>query len=322
MAYRTRRITDIAVILLTLVIGAAVLIPMGHKNRIESRKAKDQAQVRGLIVATMTWATSGMGNYPLPGQIDNPSDTFQGTTRETGESKNSTSNILSLLIFNGGLSPEMVVSPAEVSDQVRMMRNYAYQAPATAPDPNSALWDPAFRATPVEPLRLEHGDVDPARTAPANQSYAHLPPFGKRRNQWADTYNSGEAVFCNRGPTYAAGDRADPPFSNVWTLPDDATGSRSRTLSIHGDSRAWSGFVGYNDNHVVFATSPTPPDNRYSRLGPPRDVEAPDNLFVDETNEAHFVSRGRAATADERLNAYLRPIYNVTPGGQYSVWRD
>src|SRR4029077_3022728 len=116
------------------------------------------------------------------------------TVGDSGHTKDTTANILSLLVFNGGVSPEMLINPAESNtDQIQRADDYNYTAPRSAVSAANALWDPAFRGTPEDPIRFwgkaVAGTVD---KKPGNQSYAHLIPTGNRLKMWSDTYNSTE----------------------------------------------------------------------------------------------------------------------------------
>ncbi len=313
-------IVDLLVVIIILVVLMAVLLPAmggnGH-NRTGARQLKDSTQVRGIQQALVVWASQNQDTYPLPSKID-PENLTVG---EEGERKNTTANILSVLIQNGHISPEICISPAEANTgEIQRMDDYQYTNPTAAANPAKALWDPAFRGTPQDQFRLHGtavaGSIDPK---PGNQSYAHLLPFGNRRSMWTATYNATEPVFGNRGPTYAVNDLA-PSSAAKWALTPDKYGTTSNTLLIHGGRTTWEGNIAYNDNHVNFETKPTPDGITMSIKTATGNAKAPDNLFVNETDE----HEGDAGTGriDQGKNAYLRPVAEVTDWMRPRVWRD
>lgn len=319
---RPRGFTLVELLTLTaasLVVGAILLAVLGPaltpRRCCGNRQLKDSTQIRGVVQALIVHAANDGGSYPLPSVLD-PTDR---TVPERGAAKDTTANILSFLVFNGYLSPEILVSPAERNtDGVQQDVDYAYKDPAAAARPADALWDPAFRGTPIDPLRPG------AASCAANQSYAHLIPEGRRLRQWSDTYAAAEAVFGNRGPTYSPMDYAPSPLATGagrWALTPDATGVGSNTLLIHGGRRTWEGNIGYNDGHVAFETAPAPAAATYARAsGAARPVPTADNLFVNEADEdGGDLAPGACFRG---TNAFLRPIADRSDPAWMTLWRD
>src|SRR5690606_10794252 len=128
-----------------------------------------------------------------------------------------------------------------------------------------------------------------------NLSYAHLPIAGARLGYWGATYSATQIVLGNRGPAYIV-DGNNDPINATWTLlgtPEGSSGVgdpnlarqgfQSTTLLIHGGRRSWEGNIGFNDNHVEFASSPTPANVRIPYQGDGGNEEqVPDNIFFDE----------------------------------------
>ena len=82
----------------------------------------------------------------------------------------------------------------------------------------------------------------------------------------------------------------------------------------------WEGNIAYNDNHVNFETKPTPDGITLAIKTPRGMAAAPDNLFVNETDE--HKGDGTSGRIDRGTNAYLRPIAEVTEWVRPRVWRD
>lgn len=198
--------------------------------RAAARQMKDATQVRGIGQSFMVWANQNQGVYPLPSKIDLLGTTVAGEAAQ----KDTTANILSMLIFSGHISTELCISPAEANASIMVNKNYTLDRPATAAKPADALWDPSFSA-----------DFTNGKTG--NVSYGHLQPAGKRLSKWADTFVSTEAVIGNRGP-------------EIESVTNDGAGGQvaktklasSVTFLIHGERNSWEGNVGYNDGHVQY----------------------------------------------------------------------
>lgn len=259
-----------AVILLVAVVVAFMLPSIGRPRHGYNRQLKCSTQVRSVVQAMVTWANNNQGNYPLPSLLD----TDNATIAEEGDAKNTSANILSILVFSGQIVPEYLVSPKESNTRrIEVDTDYQLNNPGAAVRPADALWDPAFNADFTDPTRK------------GNLSYAHLLPAGPRLEQWKDTFCDTEAVFGNRGPRYQG---TTPPASGRWVLSNDRFGTGSNTLLIHGGRSTWEGNIGYNDGHVAFETKPNPDTVTYQRIvaGKSKPVPTPDNLFVDETDDS------------------------------------
>ncbi len=279
------------VILVVAIVIAAVfflwLPSLGKSAGPTGRRLKDSSQIRSVVQAMVTSAGYNRDGYPLPSKLD----TKDATVSEVGEAKNTSANILSLLIYNGHISPEILLSTDESNPNIEIDTDHQLSNPAAAVRPADALWDPAFNADFTDPNRK------------GNLSYAHLLPAGLRLEQWKDTFSSTEAVFGNRGPRFQG---TTYPTSGRWVLTDDKFGTGSNTLAIHGGRSTWEGNIGYNDGHVSFETKPNPETVTYQRsvAGQAKPAPTSDNLFVDETDDSVgtnvFMSIFKSAGPDAR----------------------
>jgi hypothetical protein len=193
---------------------------------------RDTTQIREIHRAMIVWAQNNRDEYPLPSKVD----VANTTVAEEGRAKDTTANIMSMMLFNGSITPDILVSPAEVNRSIRVYRNYEYDRPRRAVRPADALWDPGLRA-------------DFTGEGGGHISYAHLLPTEERLARWGQTYVWTEPVVGNRGPeitgvTRRADGTLTPRFANA----------RSNTFRIHGSTTSWAGNIAFNDNNVLFLT--------------------------------------------------------------------
>jgi prepilin-type processing-associated H-X9-DG protein len=193
---------------------------------------------------------------------------------------------MSILIFNGFISPEICISPQE-SNTAAMQRDedYEYYTPPKAVNPASALWDPAFSAD------FTNGSI-------SNFSYAHLQPSGTRGVggtkstgrllKWRDTFEPGEAVFGNRSPELSAVNLSGKPTSESSYSPV-IKNPASNTFLIHGGRSTWEGNIAFNDGHVEFIPKLSPFKPSGAKATPSYNTAAGprlDTIFFDEPDDA------------------------------------
>lgn len=229
-----------------LIIIVAVLLPTLGGTRRRSPQIKCSTQVRITIQAMQIWANSNRDQYPLPSALD----VNNLTTSEAGVAKDHLANVLSILIYNASISPEICISPSEVSGNIETKADYQNSAPSAAVDPKNALWDPSFK-------------TDFTGKARANNSYAALQLSTARLPRWGNTFSSTEAVFGNRGP-------------RINSITRDAKGraivdadQKSLTHQIHGNRKTWEGNIGYNDGHVNLESTLDADESRLPGTGKP-----------------------------------------------------
>lgn len=300
---------ELLVVIAIIALLVGILLPSLAKARAAARQVKDATQVRQVVTGMVSWASQSKGSYPLPGRLDKANTTIALPDNQQGR-KNDTGNILSVLIWNDLIVPEICVSPAESNPAIRVDRAYQRAGPETAANPAAAMWDPGFAGTPRDSRPRRAGDSP----GTGFTSYAHCPPNAQRRGFWSNSFDFKETVFGNRGPSFVSeesdfGPHPDP-LSQPWVPIDSTTGNRSFTLQIHGGSRTWEGNIVYNDGHVNFETRPDPDHLKYARREDAGGGVANDNFFVNESDDASQPAVG--AFTGNGVNAYLRPIFDGT----------
>jgi hypothetical protein len=234
----------IAVIVVIVIIGSLIWV-MIPRSRSESRRQKDGDQIKGLHVGLVMWAQGGPDSYHLPSYYDKANYTLDMPARE----KDTTSNIFSMMVSNGTIKPELLVSPLETNRHVVPCTKYEFDKPSGTARPELAIWDPKLSA------RLDGSQ-------PGNVSYAHLQPAGERKTRWSNTFAANEAVLSNRGPQIASTTpNPDGSVTPTLALPT------SNTLRFYGRGKSWSGWAAFNDNHVEFRSD-------YLRSGKPFSVSS------------------------------------------------
>jgi len=307
----------VVIAIISLLIG--ILLPALGKARALARQFTDCNNIRSIVHSMTIWAGNNQGNYPLPSTIDRNQTTVnegQKVTPGNAFKLDITRHIFSLMIFNGSIPAEVLVSPAESNGSIARYTKYEYNSPqkAEGADKSLALWDPAFCATQADGTRF-------GRTAgdAAGCSYAHLPPYGKQKNKWSDTFNATEVVVGNRGPLYKGAPETG------WNLQAGVSFSdTSNTLLIHGGRTTWEGGEGFNDGHVEFLTRADPEGVTFTFTGLPVGQRTKaDCLFANENDvsgkqmdptTASALTGGETggtytdAACALHSTAYLRPI--------------
>lgn len=261
----------VCVVLVAVIVG--VVLPATARRPGGTRSMKDSTQVRGVHQGMVLWAQNNADQYPLASLYDKNNATIALAEGEDPSVKDSTANIVSIMIYNGFFSPELCVSPAEVNGNIQVFEKYQYSEPsgAAAADKKLALWDPGFSADFTD------------KTRPGNFSYGHMLPAAERREKtWKNTFQATEAVLGNRGPEIT-GLAAPKGGARAATVKNPMT----NTYLIHGGRKTWEGNIAYNDNHVNFETRMDPEVTPYSFDGKKTYL---DHLFYDETDDAAGVN--------------------------------
>lgn len=332
----------VVIAIIALLIG--ILLPALGKARQRANQLKDSTQIRSIMQGLVVFAGNNRDNYPLPSRLDKNDTTLELADGVSPQTKDTTGNIFSALIAQGIIETELCISAVETG-QYEQYEDYQNDVPAGAVggnmpgQPNQALWDPNFRATPRDDFYTngvrEEGSYNGAPNDPdflskyeelGNFSYSHTPPFVRRRAQWSNTFQALEPALSNRGPVYQISDNdAD---EGTWQLIDNddgdqagdtPLGSSSATLAMNGSRTSWAGNVGFNDAHVEFYNRPDPETVIWNFKDLDDDFQnQPDNIFMNEDDDARTPNTAPAdgqpiplSGVDSNINAYLTQYYNV-----------
>lgn len=293
----------VVVSIIGLLIG--ILLPALSRAKKQAQQVKDSAQVREIHRGLVSFAQNNRDRFPVPSIYDKVSNTEgpgtagqQSTTAQIGAAearKNRTGAIMSILIYNGTVTTEQCVSPAEAEGQIRKDPDFQFGdiSQSNASDKSLGLWDPGFvgSGSKVGDLFVPPTSADPTnvpdnpianQTNVCNNSYAWQPYYGNRRGGWSTNYSASDPVMGNRGPNFlpASGAATNPA---VYPLAPGPQGTTSTTLLIHGGKKTWEGNYVYNDGHVQAENSPAPSNLKISYApGGAAETLVQDNLFYDE----------------------------------------
>jgi len=302
----------VVIAIIALLIG--ILLPALGKARASARQIKDSTQIRGIHQGMVLFAQNNGEVYPIPSQMDKGNIMIAA-----GGQKDLPRHFVSALIFNGFFSPELAVSPAEANGSIKAYEKYQYSEPAAmvGTDKKLAMWDPGFKATPVD-ANIGSLNTD----AIGGVSYGFMPFFGNRRVKWSNTFQSTEAIIGNRGPAYDLGTAGTPPAWALATATPSADGRTrcgvaSSTLLIHGGRTTWEGNMAYNDNHVSFETRPDPETLPFTFTSLAANIRTQfDNLFVNEKDTDRTVDAdGLTGTGVNWTNNFIRTWSGATVAG-------
>jgi hypothetical protein len=265
----------IVVVAAVVLLGVVLFTVFGPTGRgTGPRSMHDSSQLRGVMMGFVLWSQSNQDRFPLPSVLDGA----DATVAEKGEAKNTTANILSVLIFNSFFPPELLYSPQEANANIVRMEGYELDRPPAAVDPEKALWDPALRA-------------DFTGKEPGHVSYANMLPVGPEvdadgRVRYGANDGATRAVIGNRGPritgvTVGRDGQIVPTYAATAGM--GAGTGESLTFLIHGSKDKWEGNIGYADNHVNFETRVAPESATYRAADGRR---RPDCLFFEEADGA------------------------------------
>lgn len=221
---------ELAAVVATIAVVGPLAI-LGHQPANEERqKRKDATQVRAIHQGFVVWAQNNADTFPLPSAIDKG----DLTVADRGTLKDTTSNVYSVMVFNGTVSTEVFVSPVETNKNIAVFGDYAFDKPKKAASPEKALWDPAF-------------SVDFTSGNKGAASYAHLQPSGERTKRWSNTFNSAELIVSMRGPEVASVQKEEDGGVRV-----KFASAKSNTIGMYEATSRWRGNQVTNDNHVEF----------------------------------------------------------------------
>lgn len=316
-------LVELLVVISIIALLISILLPALASVRNAAQRVQDQAQLSGLMKSIQVYgATDRDGNFPIPSDLDSNNFTVNEPTDAT-TSKNNTANIMSFLIFQQSVEPQVMISPAESNASIFSpivsanpeTTQFSFEVPASANDPERALWDPQFRGTPLDeaPDTLNAGEANIPSGA-GNMSYAHVMVTrgSNRSDAWNNnTASSRDAVLSNRGPLYQRAGQSGPAAAEefepaIFPATLSMFGIDSNTLNMHGPEGEWQGLVAYGDGHVSVSRDGTSPDGAALQTPSDASIVFPDHLFVME-NTGNTLSLANDAVAVRRnKDAYMR----------------
>jgi hypothetical protein len=213
-----------------LIALAGCVFGLGGRPTDSRSAAQDAARLRDIHRGLIMAGAGGPDTFILPSYWDRAN----ATLNTPGPAKDTTSHILSMLIYNGHISPKTCVSVAETNPAIREYSDYHYTSPPAAAEPFMALWDPAFSA-------------DFTAASGGSVSFAHSLPSPSRRASWANTFSAIDPILANRAPRIDGVEFDDG-------VPRAVLPPSSNTYRIHGGPTTWEGYVVFQDNHIRYTS--------------------------------------------------------------------
>jgi prepilin-type N-terminal cleavage/methylation domain-containing protein len=269
---RAFTLIELLVVMAIIALLLGVLLPALAKARATARQVKCSTQLQQLHKALLVQAIENPGQaFLLPGEVNRQAINGQQIKGRGAldEVKNSHANLWSCAIALNMFSPQVLVSPSEVSGNVAVATNYSHNSWSPAQDRfwdgDTAQGDGSVAATRSVTTNL---------AAKCSTSYACmvlLPSTERRTKEWQNSGNSRHAVL---------GNRCGNIISSNGAQSVDPT---SKTLEIHGAPKTWEGNICYNDNHVNFESSFVPEGVDVITFGGQTGIL--DNLFQGQTGD-------------------------------------
>ena len=226
--------------------------------------ARFQTDVRQITELHTSWIVAA---YETNAAVPLPSLAVSALNDNAEDfSLNHSANLYSLMIIRHYFTPDMLISPLEVSDHVTEA-DYDF----SKYDPlNDVYWDPSFV------MNIDDPNIG------ANASYAHIAAIGDRRTISGSGKSwPGSPILGTRGPDVANLDAADH--------------HRSPTALFCKPNDRWVGNIAFRDNHVKTRQTLSSLNLTY---GASSDSFAqPDNIFSADFDHPN----GRQAAADAFL---------------------
>ena len=295
---RTNRaftLIELLVVMAIIALLLAILLPALAKARATARQVKCGTQVAQIHKALLTKAVDDTrGDFLRPGAVNRLAfngQQVQGRGPED-ESKNTHPNLWAACIAINLFTPQVLLSPSELSGNCAVATNYNYNNVQPSQD---RYWDGDGVPGPID-CNLWGKCSTSYACMPIWQAPAATPPQPineRRRQEWKNSGNSRFAVLGNRG-TVSGNLTSTIPAQAGMPTNSTVTNANSKTLEIHGGAKTWEGNIGYNDNHITFEQTFIPEGLPLTSALPGQPLDTtPDNLFVENTAPGSSGSNGR-----------------------------
>ena len=244
---------ELLVVMAIIALLLGLLLPALTKARNTARQVKDATQIKQVYTGfVIKGSESPRGTYPTPGNI-NRIGHLPGRGDED-QQKDSHKNLYAACIAQNFLTPQILVSPSEVSSAITICSNINMNAHQPA---NDLYWDGdlANDTSNAGGAGNFNCEMKKGSSKGCNTSYGCMPLINK---------NNDSKVACRRDLQWRVGAPNGSKFPMIanrgtkngdMTLTGDLSYAESKTLQIHGAVNQWEGNICFNDAHILYGTT-------------------------------------------------------------------
>ena len=243
---------ELLVVISIIALLLGILLPALSAARNAARQMVGTTRVRGIIQNMTIYAQSNNHYFPGVDQSGHTAANDLGpghpyTAPHPQDVTTQTQYPFALLLNANYLPPDYIISPGETNPGIK-----------------------AHPGSTNNPVAVTAGQVNAKQTG---YSYNIIEYFedheAAHRAAWRDTFSTNALIISDRGKRDTEDETgAGLATTSIWVSTTDPANTKPN---------AWRGTLGYNDDHVVFASSAVLDSNTYAGI-----TTLNDNIFIED----------------------------------------